>query len=120
MSSRKRADYDDGEEEVTEVVEEEEEEEESEDGREVSQKKRSKKSLMQENEAGEMYGDIGRGKRVTVRAFNGRVGVDIREYYEKGGKQLPGKKGIWLTKDNFLTLLKYLPEIEDLVSVAPH
>mmetsp|Transcript_30185 Transcript_30185/g.115774 ORF Transcript_30185/g.115774 Transcript_30185/m.115774 type:complete len:119 (-) Transcript_30185:155-511(-) len=117
MSASKYEAYE--EEEVVEVVEEDGEDDE--DGRDQDKPatKKQKKSLMQMNESSEMYGDLGRGKRVTVRAFQGRVGVDIREYYDKGGKMLPGKKGIWLTKDNFKSLLQYLPEIEEMVMSAP-
>uniref|UniRef100_A0A2N9GRW2 Transcriptional coactivator p15 (PC4) C-terminal domain-containing protein n=1 Tax=Fagus sylvatica TaxID=28930 RepID=A0A2N9GRW2_FAGSY len=37
--------------------------------------------------------EISRNRRVTVRTWQGKVVVDIREYYTKDGKDLPGKKG---------------------------
>lgn len=32
------------------------------------------------------------GRRVTVNEFKGKVMVGLREFYEKDGKKLPGKK----------------------------
>lgn len=37
---------------------------------------------------------LSKGRRVTVRSLQGKVMVDIREFYVKDGKELPGKKGI--------------------------
>ena len=31
-------------------------------------------------------------RRITVSKFNGKQMISIREYYEKGGETLPGKK----------------------------
>ncbi|XP_039011299.1 RNA polymerase II transcriptional coactivator KIWI-like isoform X1 [Hibiscus syriacus] len=39
--------------------------------------------------------EISRNRRVSVRNWNGKIWVDIREFYIKDGKQLPGKKGLF-------------------------
>lgn len=36
---------------------------------------------------------LAKRRRVTVRRWRGSVLVDIREFYEKNGQDLPGKKG---------------------------
>ncbi|XP_027355588.1 RNA polymerase II transcriptional coactivator KIWI-like isoform X1 [Abrus precatorius] len=43
--------------------------------------------------------EISKNRRVSVRNWQGRIVVDIREYYLKDGKQMPGRKGISLTMD---------------------
>ncbi|RWV99300.1 hypothetical protein GW17_00037799 [Ensete ventricosum] len=39
---------------------------------------------------------ISKNRRVSVRLWQGKVVVDIREFYVKDGKELPGKKGHFL------------------------
>ncbi|GFP90623.1 RNA polymerase ii transcriptional coactivator kiwi [Phtheirospermum japonicum] len=41
--------------------------------------------------------ELSKNRRVSVRNWQGKVVVDIREFYVKDGKELPGKKG----SDNF-------------------
>lgn len=55
---------------------------------------------------------IGNKKFVSVQDFKGKKLVQIREYYEKDGKQLPGKKGIALSPQDFKKLMELGPVIE--------
>jgi hypothetical protein len=41
---------------------------------------------------GDPYWELSRLRRVTVSSFKGRTLVNVREYYESGGNELPGKK----------------------------
>jgi hypothetical protein len=41
---------------------------------------------------GDIYWDISSHRRVTISEFRGKSLVSIREYYEKDGQELPGKK----------------------------
>ncbi|ESX00900.1 hypothetical protein HPODL_00313 [Ogataea parapolymorpha DL-1] len=55
-------------------------------------------------------------RRVSVRKFKGATLVDIREYYQKEGKWLPGSKGIALTEDQWKALRGLIGEIDDSIS----
>lgn len=44
--------------------------------------------------SGDNYWDLSKSRRVTVSNFRGKAMVNIREYYEKDGHELPGKKVI--------------------------
>ena len=41
---------------------------------------------------GDKYWELTKMRRVTISEFKGKRMVGIREYYEQGGKILPGKK----------------------------
>lgn len=41
---------------------------------------------------GDRYWEISKMRRVTISTFRGKTMVNIREYYEKDGQELPGKK----------------------------
>ena len=41
---------------------------------------------------GDQYWEISKLRRVTVSEFRGKPMVNVREYYEKDGQELPGKK----------------------------
>ncbi|KAK2762775.1 hypothetical protein FQN54_000949 [Arachnomyces sp. PD_36] len=61
---------------------------------------------------GDQYWELSRLRRVTVSSFKGRTFVNVREYYEKDGQELPGKKGISMSVDQFSTMVGLLPSIE--------
>ncbi|MEJ1821217.1 transcriptional coactivator p15/PC4 family protein, partial [Escherichia coli] len=67
------------------------------------------------NDSGETYFDIDGLRRVTVREFKGRVYVDIREFYEKDGKVLPGKKGISLSTSQWGKVKSLMDSIDGAV-----
>lgn len=50
-------------------------------------------------------------RQVRINEFRGKRSVDIREFYEKDGKVLPGKKGISLNGKQWRKLLEVADEI---------
>lgn len=73
----------------------------------------SSSSSRRKNESGETYFELERNKRVTVRHFRGTLYVDIREFYEKDGKSLPGKKGIALTASMWNKLKSLKDDVDE-------
>ncbi|KAF9881969.1 transcriptional Coactivator p15 [Colletotrichum karsti] len=60
---------------------------------------------------GNPFWDLSNKRRVGISEFNKSTFVNIREYYEKDGNMLPGKKGISLSIAQYETLLKAVPAI---------
>ncbi|KAH7326100.1 transcriptional Coactivator p15-domain-containing protein [Stachybotrys elegans] len=60
---------------------------------------------------GNPFWELSNKRRVGVSQFKNTCFVNIREYYEKDGKTLPGKKGISLSVEQYAALLKCVPSI---------
>ncbi|WPH00482.1 Hypothetical protein R9X50_00331100 [Acrodontium crateriforme] len=71
-------------------------------------------TTMQKDDEGNSFWEITNNKRVVISTFKNIKMVSIREYYEKDGRSLPGKKGISLPVDQFSTIIELLPAIEDI------
>ena len=61
---------------------------------------------------------LSRARRCTVSTYNGRKYVGLREYYEKDGKWLPGKKGISLAREQWGTLKAHIGAINERCAAA--
>ncbi|WOL11838.1 RNA polymerase II transcriptional coactivator KIWI-like [Canna indica] len=59
--------------------------------------------------------EISKNRKVLVQQWQGKAMVDIREFYVKDGKELPGKKGILLPMDQWKVLLDHIDEIDQAV-----
>ncbi|KAM0753011.1 PC4-domain-containing protein [Meredithblackwellia eburnea MCA 4105] len=70
---------------------------------------------LSKNDDGDSFLELSNTRRVTVRSFKGNVLIDIREFYSKDGKSLPGKKGISLSKDQWNALKDAFGDIDQAV-----
>ncbi|OAA42057.1 Transcriptional Coactivator p15 family protein [Metarhizium rileyi] len=64
-----------------------------------------------EDDEGNPFWELSNKRRVGVSQFKSMCLVNVREYYEKDGKMLPGKKGISLSMAQYTALLKAVPAI---------
>lgn len=73
--------------------------------------KKAKKSA----ESKEPEFTLDKNRLVRVRTFKGKAYIDIREYYQKDGAMLPGKKGISLSPEQWRKLLENVDGINKAV-----
>ena len=66
------------------------------------------------------YHKLSNKRRVGVSHFKQNIFVNIREFYEKDGKTLPGKKGISLSIEQYNALLKAVPGINAALGKLGH
>ncbi|MCJ1386459.1 hypothetical protein MMC17_009585 [Xylographa soralifera] len=64
---------------------------------------------------GDEFWELTSNRPVVVSRFGGKVMVSVREYYEKDGQSLPGKKGISMPIAQFGSLIALLPHIETVL-----
>lgn len=60
-----------------------------------------------------LYWEISKARRVVISDFKGKKMISVREYYEKDGQWLPGKKGISMTLEQYSAFVEVLPGIEN-------
>ncbi|KAI6891805.1 hypothetical protein KC318_g13531 [Hortaea werneckii] len=70
---------------------------------------------MHKDDDGNEFWEISGKRRVQVSTFKGSTFVGIREFYEKDGKMLPGKKGISLSVDQYNAVVEIMPQIEQVL-----
>ncbi|KAF7185806.1 putative RNA polymerase II transcriptional coactivator [Pseudocercospora fuligena] len=97
------------------------EEQYEDDGGFVEDAPKSKKSKgvkadggMQQGADGEVYWEISNKKRLTVSEFKKTTLINIREYYEKDGKMMPGK-GTALNTEQLNAVITLLPDLESVL-----
>ncbi|GJN21307.1 hypothetical protein PR202_gb08772 [Eleusine coracana subsp. coracana] len=64
---------------------------------------------------GIVVAEISKNRRVAVRSWNGKIFVDIREFYVKDGKTLPTRKGISLQLDQWKILRDNIKDIDEAI-----
>lgn len=94
-----------------------EEEEEEEEAAEDDDGKGKSKNVDEEfdDEGNLVICRLSKKRKVTIQDFRGKTLISMREYYDKGGKELPTSKGISLTEEQWATFRKNIPNIEKAI-----
>lgn len=80
-----------------------------------SDKGKGASSQAEKGPNGELMFQLARMRFATVSEFRGKVLVSVREYYEKDGNMLPGKKGISLSLEQWNALKDHIDNIDEAV-----
>ncbi|XP_014250842.1 RNA polymerase II transcriptional coactivator [Cimex lectularius] len=82
---------------------------------EKSKPKPKPKPSKQRDEDEEPSWSLDNRRFIKVREFRGKVMIDIREYYERDGDLLPGKKGICLSTIQWNKLKDIMSEVDEAI-----
>lgn len=82
----------------------------------IFQRTPAKKSKAEKTDEGDGVFDLGNKRKVSVREFKGKVLIDIREFYMKDDKDMPGKKGIALSAEQWRKLMESADEISAAIA----
>lgn len=85
-----------------------------EDGGDAAKPKKSSKRGASEDTV--TICELGKKRKVQVNKYNGAVFIHIREMYTgKDGTDLPGKKGIALSPDQWETLKEHMEQVDEAI-----
>ncbi|XP_078432112.1 transcriptional coactivator p15 (PC4) family protein (KELP) [Wolffia australiana] len=82
------------------------------EGEEECGRKRGREARERDDEGNLVVCRLSGKRKVTIQDFRGRTLVSIREYYDRGGKELPSHKGISLTVEQWASLRDAVPSVE--------
>jgi hypothetical protein len=73
---------------------------------------------LRKNENDETYFELSPKRRFSVCEWQGNVKIDVREFYEKGGEMLPGKKGLSLTLKEYKIMRNLIQDgtVDDIIN----
>lgn len=73
---------------------------------------------LQVDDKNQVYFHVSPKKRVTICEWQGDPRVDLREFYERDGKWLPGKKGIALSLTEYQIIKQFIEDgtIDDILT----
>ncbi|CAG9943444.1 unnamed protein product [Clonostachys rosea f. rosea IK726] len=72
------------------------------------------------DDEGNPFWELSNKRRVGISEFKKMCFINVREFYEKDGKNLPGKKGISLSVEQYAAFLKAVPGINAALRELGH